>query len=188
MNNPIFILTNMVINFALIVLFVRFMMQLAEVDSSSPYMKATKRMTGVVDVFSRIFPNVGAGRISVAAVVLMLLLYWINTAANAFILQESIDALTLFFAGTLKAIIQFMAMLRYIILGSVVASWAIMLFNVSHPAVLLVMQLSEPIIAPFRRIMPNLGMLDLSPILALFSFLLAEKFIAIIGANILMKL
>lgn len=188
MNDPIFIFTNMVINFALLVLFLRFIMQFAEVDSGSPYMKATKRMTSVVDVFSSIFPNTGAGRISMSAIALMLLLYWINMAVNAFLLQHPIDALTLFFAGTLQAIIKFLAVLRYIILGSVVASWAIMLFNMSHPIVHLAMQLSEPIIAPFRRFVPNLGMLDLSPIVALFSLLLAEKFIGIVGANILMKM
>lgn len=188
MNNPIFILANMLINIALIVLFLRFMLQFAAIDPKNPYMQATKRMTGVVDVFSRIFPNLGAGRISVAAVVLMLLFYWINMAVNAFILQKSIDALTLFFAGTLHAVIKFLAMLRYIIVASVVASWLIVLLNVSHPAVHLVTQLADPIIAPFRKFIPNIGMLDLSPIATVFALLLAEEFIGIIGMNILTRL
>lgn len=185
MNTPSYILVNALINFALVILFVRFMFQFAQIEPTNPYMRVAKRMTGVVDVFSRIFPNLGLGRINTAAIVLMLLLYWVNLAANAFILQESIDAITLFFVGTLQAIIKFLALLRYIIIGSVVASWLIMLFNVSHPLVGMVMQLSEPIIAPFRRFIPNLGMLDLSPIAALFALMLAEEFITIIGANIL---
>lgn len=185
MNSPVFILINAAINFALMVLFVRFMFEFAQVDVKSPYMQATRRMTRVVDVFSGILPNVGTERhISTAAVVLMLILYWINISANAFLLGESISAVKLFFAGTLQAIIKFLAMLRYIIIGSVVASWVVMLMNVSHPAVHLIMQLSEPIIAPFRRIIPNLGMLDLSPIAAIFALLLMQEFITIIGANI----
>lgn len=186
MNTSLFILANAVINFALVVLFLRFMFEFAQVDAKSPYMQATKRMTGVVDVFSGIFPNVGSERhISTAAIVLMLLLYWVNMTANVFILKESIDAITLFFVGTLQAIIKFLAMLRYIIIGSVIASWVVMLMNVSHPVAYLIMQLSEPIIAPFRRIIPNLGMLDLSPIAAIFGLLLAQEFITIIGGNIL---
>ncbi|OOR89782.1 hypothetical protein B0181_06135 [Moraxella caviae] len=185
MNSPMYVLVNALINFALIALFLRFMMQFAEVDSRHPYMRAAKRMTGVVDVFARIFPNVGGGRISMAAVVLMLLLYWVNLAADAMILQKSLSALELFFIGTLTAITQFLAMLRYIIIGSVLASWVVMLMNTMHPAIDLIMQLSEPIVAPFRRIVPNLGMLDLSPIAALFGLLLLQKFIEIIGVNIL---
>ena len=61
MNSVPFVLTNMVINFALMLLFVRFMIQLADVDSSSPFARATYRLTGVVDVFARIFPTVAKG-------------------------------------------------------------------------------------------------------------------------------
>jgi len=37
--------------------------------------------------------------------------------------------------------------------------------------------LAEPILAPFRRITPNLGMIDLSPMIAFFAFYLLEIFI-----------
>lgn len=46
------------------------------------------------------------------------------------------------------------------------------------------MQLPEPIVAPFRRFVPNLGMIDLSFLAALFSLLLLENFIGIIGSYI----
>ncbi|WP_432481051.1 YggT family protein [Moraxella sp. ZY200743] len=188
MNTPLYIIVNMLINFALLVLFIRFMFGFAEIEASNPYAQAIKRMTGIVDTLSRAVPNVGAGRISLAAILLMLMLYWLNLAANAFILERPINEITLFFAGTLQAIIKFLSMMRYIIIGSVVASWAIMLFNANHPVIHIAMQLSEPIIAPFRRIMPNLGMIDLSSIAALFAFILAEDFIGIIGHNILSRM
>lgn len=189
MNTPFYVVVNAVINFALVALFLRFLLEFAQIERQNPYVQAARRMTGVIDVFSRILPNLGANKqVSTAAIALMLLLYWVNLAANAFILQVPMDAITLFFVGTLQAIIKFLAVLRYVIIGSVLASWLVILFSVSHPMVGLVMQLSEPIVAPFRRIMPNLGMLDLSPILALLGLSLAEKFITIIGANILDKM
>ena len=156
MNTPIYILVNMLINFALLALFIRFMFGFAEIEPSNPYALAIKRMTGVVDTLSKAVPNLGAGRISLAAILLMLVLYWLNLAANAFILGKSIDAITLFFVGTLQAVMKFLSMMRYIIIGSVVASWAIMLFNANHPIIHIIMQLSEPIIAPFRRIIHGL--------------------------------
>jgi len=45
--------------------------------------------------------------------------------------------------------------------------------------------MAEPILAPFRRITPNLGMLDLSPIVAIFGLLLIEIFVGIIARNLL---
>ena len=51
---------------------------------------------------------------------------------------------------------------------------------------MVLMQLAEPIVAPFRRFVPNIGMIDLSFLVALFALLLAENFIRIIAANIWM--
>ncbi|MPX28560.1 hypothetical protein CPI42_01105, partial [Moraxella catarrhalis] len=100
MNSMSFVLINMVINFALMLIFVRFMIQLAKIDTSIPIARAAYRLTGVVDVFARIFPTMGKGRISLAAVVLMLLLYFINIAANTVILGRSMTAIELFFIGS----------------------------------------------------------------------------------------
>ncbi|MGE8649957.1 MAG: YggT family protein, partial [Acinetobacter sp.] len=37
-----------------------------------------------------------------------------------------------------------------------------------------VQELAEPLLAPFRRIMPNMGMIDLSPILAILALIVIE--------------
>lgn len=185
MNTAPYIIVNMLINFALLLLFFRFIIQLAGIDHHDPYAKTAYKLTGVVDVFERIFPSVGDRRISTAAVMLMILLFLINLAANAAILGKDINAVQLFFVGTLSAIVKFIAMLRYTLIASAVASLLMVLLNVNHSVIGLLMQLSEPIVAPFRRFVPNLGMLDLSFIVALFSLMLLERFIQIIGANIL---
>lgn len=51
----------------------------------------------------------------------------------------------------------------YAMLGMIILSW--LAPNASHPGAELVYQISEPFLAPFRRIIPDLGGLDLSPIL-----------------------
>lgn len=79
-------------------------------------------------------------------------------------------------------------MLKYIVIASVVCSWIIVLANKMHPVMDLIMQMAEPIIAPFRRITPNLGMLDFSTLVAIMALALIELFIEIIGANILERL
>lgn len=188
MNTPSFILVNMCINFALMLLFLRFMVQFADIDRRNPVAAIVYRFSAIADVFARIFPTIGKGRINLAAIVLMLLLYLVNVLANAIILGEGITALQLFFVGTLSAVIKFLAVLRYTLIASAVCS-LIMLFAQSSNAIMtLIMQLAEPIIAPFRRIVPNIGMIDLSFLVAMFALLLAENAIRIIGSHILQSL
>lgn len=188
MNSPLAILFGVVVNFALMVVFLRFMFQLAEINQKHPYGKVAYRLSAVVTVFTRIFPDLAKGRFSTSAVVLMLLLTYIKISGFAGLMGESLTALTLFFGGTLSGILTFVKMLKYILFASVIFSWVIMLTNKMHPAMDVIMQLSEPIVAPFRRIVPTLGMLDFSTLVALLALGLIEIFIEVVGGHILRTL
>lgn len=188
MNSPLIIVFNIVVNFALLIIFLRFMFDFAQINPHHPYAKAIGNLSAVVDVFRRIFPDLNKGQISLSAIVLMLLLTYIHIAGTASILNEPLDALTLFFAGTIKAILNFISALKYIVFGSVILSWVILLTNKMHPVMDLIMQLSEPIVAPFRRITPNLGMIDLSVLVALLTLSLIEICIEVVSGNILITL
>lgn len=185
MNQPITILFNIVVNFALIICFLRFMFQFAEIDKHHPYAKVTYTLSAVVTVFGRIFPDLAKGRFSTSAVVLMLLLTFIKIAGMASILGKSITPLVLFLSGTLTAILSLIDMFQYIIIASVIISWIIMLAQVMHPLMDLITQMAEPIVAPFRKITPNLGMFDFSTLVAILALSLLEIVIRIIGGNIL---
>ncbi len=60
----------------------------------------------------------------------------------------------------------FFYLLSLAILARVLLSWV----SVSpyHPAVELLYQITEPILAPLRRVIPPVGMMDISPIIAMF--------------------
>ena len=49
-----------------------------------------------------------------------------------------------------------------------------MLTQSRSPYIEVIHELAEPMLAPFRKIMPNMGMIDLSPILAFFTLYIAE--------------
>ena len=49
-----------------------------------------------------------------------------------------------------------------------------MLTQVRSPYIEVIQELAEPLLAPFRRLMPNMGMIDLSPILAFLALMIAE--------------
>ena len=60
----------------------------------------------------------------------------------------------------------FFYLLSLAILARVLLSWA----RVSpyHPAVEFLHQITEPVLAPLRRVIPPVGMMDISPIIAMF--------------------
>ena len=51
------------------------------------------------------------------------------------------------------------------ILGRVIISWINL--STDNPIVVLLYGITEPILAPIRRVLPSMGMLDLSPMVAL---------------------
>ena len=59
----------------------------------------------------------------------------------------------------------FFYLLGLAILARVLLSWV----RVSpyHPAVELLYQITEPVLAPLRRVIPSIGMMDISPVIAL---------------------
>lgn len=59
------------------------------------------------------------------------------------------------------------------ILGRVILSW----INLSpdNPIVVLIYGITEPILAPIRRVLPSMGMLDLSPMVALIVMIVIRE-------------
>lgn len=178
----------MVVNFALFIIFLRFIFQMGQIDPKHPYAQSVYRLSAVVTVFRQIFPDINKGRISLSALILILLLTYIEIAGMASVLGKDLTALQLFVEGTLQAVLGIVTGLRYTLLFAVVLSF-ITMFNGKMQELTAVMeQLSEPIVAPFRRITPNLGMLDLSYLVALLLLGLLETVIEIIEYNIRISL
>ena len=64
-----------IINVAILLVFFRFLMQLAGINAYNPVVMSTVKATKIVDVFGRIFPTVAKGRVNLAALALLLVLY-----------------------------------------------------------------------------------------------------------------
>lgn len=71
----------------------------------------------------------------------------------------------------------------WIIIASAVFSWLIA-FNVVNPrnqfvatVINILYQLTEPLLRPIRRVMPNLGAIDISPIILLLAIFLIQRII-----------
>ena len=65
--------------------------------------------------------------------------------------------------------------LWFALLARVVLSW----INLSptNPFVVIVYQITEPMLAPIRRVLPRMGMIDLSPMVALIIIIVIQRLI-----------
>src|SRR5699024_12379116 len=170
MNNLLLQIFDLVTTFAMMLVFIRVMMQFAGMYASHPMIAPAYRATHIVDVFGRIFPTVAQGRISIAAIVLMFLIRLIDISGKAALTHKGIAPVPLFFTGTISLILDFLRMCRYLVIGSIIVSWIVVFTQSQHPIIGIIIMLAEPILAPFRRITPNLGMIDLLSMIAFFVF------------------
>lgn len=164
-----------IINVAILLVFFRFLMQLAGVSAYNPVVLSTFKATRIVDVFGRIFPTVANGRVNLAALVLTILLYFLKSFGEKYLVMLPTGDAVYFITSTVLTMLHsLISILKYLLFAYIICSW-IVVFTQSRSAYIEVIQeLAEPMLAPFRKIMPNTGMIDLSPILAFLTLFIAE--------------
>lgn len=164
-----------IINVAILLVFFRFLMQLAAVNFYNPVVMSTVKATKIVDMFGRIFPNVAKGRVNLAALVLLVLLYLLKIFGVMYLSgampNSPVHLVILTFVTMIQDLIRFC---RYLIFATIILSWVVMFTQSRSPYIEVVQELTEPLLAPFRRLLPNMGMIDLSPILAFLALFIAE--------------
>lgn len=115
------------------------------------------------------------GRVDVPALVVAWLLECIKVWLLLLLAGTSAAVLGVLVLG-LAELVAFVLMLYiWLILIGVVLSWV---GGGHHPIVPLIAQLSAPVLRPFRRILPDMGGFDLSPMLAILALMLARILLA----------
>lgn len=164
-----------IINVAILLVFFRFLMQLAAVSPYNPVVLSTVKATKIVDVFGRIFPTLAKGRVSTAALALLVVLYLLKIFGMMYLSggmpNGPVHLIILTFVTMMQDLIRFC---RYLIFATIILSWVVMFTQSRSPYIEVVQELAEPLLAPFRRIMPNMGMIDLSPIFAILTLIIIE--------------
>ncbi|MGM8888040.1 YggT family protein, partial [Psychrobacter sp. 1U2] len=122
MNNTLLQIFDLVTTFAMMLVFIRFMLQFAGMDERNPMIAPAYKATRIVDTFGRIFPTVAQGRISIAAIVLMFLIRLVDISGKAALMHKGIAPAPLFFAGTTSLVLDFLRMCRYLVIGSIIVS------------------------------------------------------------------
>ena len=149
---------------AMLLIAVRFLAQLCGVSGYNPISMTLRRLTNVIVLpLSRLLPS--GNRFSPGAL-LALLLIQVMFIALMFAFEGRLDAFNVLQA-LIWAAIGCASLLVNIIFYSVIAMIVVSFLapQSSHPAVEFIWELTEPVMAPLRRILPPMGGLDFSPII-----------------------
>ncbi len=158
------------------VVFTRFMLQLVRADFYNPFSQFMVKATNPLLVpLRRIIPGIKG--LDVAALVLMLLVIALKIALLTFVKYGMVPNVVIFAVllvrDTASLLISYFS---FMIVVMAISSWV----NPGgyHPVTAVLYQICEPLLAPFRKIIPPMGGLDLTPMVVL---LLLQAISALFG-------
>ncbi|MFA3792163.1 YggT family protein [Aliiglaciecola sp. SL4] len=152
----------------LMVVMLRLWLQLAQADFYNPLSQFVVKVTHpVVGPLRRIIPSIGKFDTAtfVFALVIALANVWVIAWLKGFMI---LDILWLLKSALLMLVVEGVQLIVYVLIIRAILSWV---SQGNNPLEFLFHQLTEPMIAPIRRIIPPIGGLDLSPMI-LIIFLL----------------
>ncbi len=159
----------------LMVVLLRFILQLVRADFYNPLSQFIVRATQpLLKPLRRIIPSVAG--LDIASLVLALLVQLVLVALTMLLAYGTTGSPVQLLTWSLIGITAlFINIFFYALIISVILSWVAQ--GSHNPAALLVNQLCEPLLMPFRRLLPSLGGLDLSPIFAFMAIKLVDMLV-----------
>lgn len=179
LSSSIILIFNALGGIYLLAILLRFLLQVAKADFYNPVSQAVVRVTDpVVRIFRRFIP--GFGGIDFSTLMVALVFEAIAICALIILHGGTIPGFSYIITWSFVGVLYFIINIYwYAIIGSIIMSF-VMLFsgNVNpHPILRLIWQLTEPVMAPVRKIVPPLGGMDFSPIFIFIIIQLLQNFI-----------
>ncbi|ALI01032.1 YggT family protein [Pseudomonas sp. FW306-02-F02-AA] len=158
----------------LLIVLLRFILQLVRANFYNPLCQFIVKATQpLLKPLRRVIPSMFGLDMSslVLALIVQMLLIAVILALKGFL----VDSLLLVPWALIAIFSLFLNILFYAMIISVILSWVAP--GSHNPGAELVAQITEPVLAPFRRIVPNLGGLDISPIFAFIVIQLLQSWL-----------
>lgn len=165
-----------VVNFVLQILgflfVLRFLLQACRVDFYNPISQGIVKAT---DIFLRPVRLVVPGykNLDLASFVAAVVVHILLLAALAGLSDGGLGLVPMLASSVLAVILLNLFIIKWSILIAIIASWIAP--GNYHPALALLHQITEPVLAPARKLLPALGGLDLSPILVFLILGVVER-------------
>ena len=151
------------ISIYLLIMLLRFVLQLVMADFYNPVCQFLVRATNpLVLPLRKLLP--AYGRFDPASLLLSILLQLLGIVAVLMLYGVSLPGLSLMLAWSFIGVLGLLVNVYFFaLLAMIILSWVAP--GSSNPAVYLIYQITEPVAAPVRRMLPSMGGIDFSPIL-----------------------
>lgn len=147
----------------LMAMLLRFLLQLVRADFYNPISQFLVKITNpVVMPVRRIIP--GLGGIDLSSLLLTLLLQLAGIVALLLVNGLGPPNILLLLVWSVLGVVALLVNIYFFaLLAMIILSWVAP--GSHHPAIYLLHQITEPVMAPFRKALPPMGGMDFSPIL-----------------------
>jgi YggT family protein len=153
-----------VLSLYLMAMLLRFLLQLVRADFYNPICQFLVKITNpLVIPLRRVVP--GFGGLDLASLLLALLLQLAGIVAMLWLsgMTALPNPLVLLLWSAIGVFALLVNIYFFALLAMIILSWVAP--GSQHPAIYLLYQITEPVMAPFRKALPAMGGLDFSPIL-----------------------
>ena len=168
--SAIVFIVNAITSLYLLVLLLRFWMPLLQADFRNPLAQGILRLTSPLVVpVRRIVPPLG--RLDTATVLVAFVIQTVTVFLLLIIVGQTAGFVPIAVTAVVKLVVLSVNLFVYAIFIRVILSWVAQ--GGYNPATAIINTLTEPVLRPFRRVLPPMGGFDLSPILAIILLLAA---------------
>ncbi|AVO53698.1 YggT family protein [Ectopseudomonas mendocina] len=160
----------------LLIVLLRFILQLVRADFYNPLSQFIVKATQpLVTPLRRIIP--GFAGLDLASLILAILVQLVLMIVTLTLMGYNVGGfiLQLLVWSLIGVTSLFLKVFFFALIISVILSWVAP--GSYNPGAQLVNQICEPLLAPFRKLLPNLGGLDISPIFAFITINLIDRFV-----------
>jgi len=165
-------LIDFVFNIYLMVVLLRLWLQFARADFYNPFSQFVVKATQpIVAPMRRLLPSIG--RLDTATLVLALLVAGLKIVTLNMVLGGTgLNILSLVVVSFVIVLKEILTLVMYVLILRAILSWV---SQGRNPMELVLDQLTEPMLAPIRKRMPEMGGLDLSVMVVIVLLLFIQK-------------
>lgn len=154
-----------VFNLYIMVVLLRFWLQLVKADFYNPFSQFIVKATNpLLRPLRKVIP--GWGGIDIASVILAILLAFVQITLIQVLAGNGLPWLAIGLQSILTVINEAFSLVFYVLIIRAILSWV---SQGNNPIEFVFHQLTEPMLAPIRRILPPMGGFDLSILVLIFA-------------------
>ena len=174
MQQALYFIIKTITQLYLLVLLLRLWLPLLRADFRNPLAQGILRITSPLVVpLRRLLPSIG--RLDSSTVLVAFAIQYLTVLVLLVIRGQTADTVPVLITTIIELAILSLNLFFFVILIKIILSWVAP--HTHNPATALLSTLAEPVLRPFRRIIPPIGGFDISPIFAIILLQAAVVFL-----------